>query len=166
VHPAVAARQIGAIRALGSTNEEPDALAEAARGLLGVSVAEQSEWVGEYDALNGWIAAFERSGVLVFQTGDVSLDEMRGFSLNERVLPVIVLNAKDSQRGRVFTMMHELVHVALSRGGVCDPLRIGAARAESGRTDRGVLQSSRWSDPRACGPTARRPSRSSQPWST
>lgn len=109
----------------GSTNDDPDALAEAVRSWLGVSLDEQSEWVGEYDAVNGWIGAFERRGVLVFQPGDVSLDEMRGFSLNERVLPVIVLNAKDSPRGRVFTMMHELVHVALSRGGVCDPLRIG-----------------------------------------
>jgi Zn-dependent peptidase ImmA (M78 family)/transcriptional regulator with XRE-family HTH domain len=109
----------------GSLNDDPDTLAETVRSWVGVSLSEQSEWVGDYDALNGWVAAFERLGVLVFQTGDVPLDEMRGFSLNERVLPVIVLNAKDSQRGRVFTMMHELVHLFVSGGGICDPLRIG-----------------------------------------
>jgi Zn-dependent peptidase ImmA (M78 family) len=100
----------------GSLDDDPDAPADAVRVWLGVSLGEQSQWVG---------AAFERRGVLVFQTGDVSLDEMRGFSLNERVLPVIALNAKDSQNGRVSTMMPELVHIMLSRGGCCDPLRIG-----------------------------------------
>lgn len=74
--------------------------------------------------LNAWLAVFEARGILVFQTGDVPLDEMRGFSLNERTLPVIVLNAKDAPRGRVFTLMHEFTHLMLSRGGVCDPLRV------------------------------------------
>ncbi len=50
---------------------------------------------------------------------------MRGFSLNERRVPVIVLNAKDAPRGRVFTVMHEFTHLMLSQGGVCDPLRVG-----------------------------------------
>jgi len=109
----------------GSIDVDPDALAAGVRAWLHVSLDEQSRWTGDYDALNGWIVAFERQGVLVFQTGDVSLDEMRGFSLNERRLPVIVLNAKDRPRGRVFTLMHECVHVITSRGGVCDPLRIG-----------------------------------------
>ena len=46
-------------------------------------------------------------------------------SLDERRLPVIVLNAKDAPRGRVFTLMHEFTHLMLSQGGVCDPLRVG-----------------------------------------
>jgi Zn-dependent peptidase ImmA (M78 family)/transcriptional regulator with XRE-family HTH domain len=106
--------------------DDPEAVATRARGWLDVTLEEQTEWVGAYEALNGWIAAFEAHGVLVFQTGDVALDEMRGFALNERRLPVIVLNAKDAPRGRVFTLVHELTHVLLSGGGVCDPLRVGA----------------------------------------
>ena len=106
-------------------DDDPEEVAARAREWLGVSLEEQAEWAGGYEPLNGWLAAFEARGVLVFQTGDVPLDEMRGFSLNERRLPVIVLNAKDAPRGRVFTLMHELAHLMLSRGGVCDPLRIG-----------------------------------------
>ena len=62
--------------------------------------------------------------MLVFQTGDVALKEMRGFALNERRLPVIVLNAKDAPRRRVFTLMHELTHLMLGQDGVCDPLQV------------------------------------------
>jgi Zn-dependent peptidase ImmA (M78 family) len=83
----------------------------------------QQRWRGEYDALSGWIAAFETWNILVFHTRGVLLEEMRGFSLSESQLPVIVLNAKDTPRGRVFTLMHEFVHLMLNQGGVCDPLR-------------------------------------------
>lgn len=106
-------------------DDDPEEVAARAREWLGVSFGKQAEWAGGYEPLNGWLEAFEARGVLVFQTGDVPLDEMRGFSLNERRLAVIVLNAKDAPRGRVFTLMHEFTHLMLSRGGVCDPLRIG-----------------------------------------
>lgn len=62
----------------------------------------------------------EDLGVLVFQTSDVPVEEVRGFSINEPRLPVIVLNAKDSIRGRIFTLFHELGHLLLGKGGVCD----------------------------------------------
>lgn len=61
----------------------------------------------------------------MFQTGKVELDEMRGFSLAERHLPAIVLNAKDTPQARIFTLMHEFCHLMLDQGGVCDPTRAG-----------------------------------------
>jgi len=60
---------------------------------------------------------------LVFQTGDVSLSEMRGFSLAESLFPVVVLNGKDRPKARVFTLMHEFAHLMLNMAGLCDPLR-------------------------------------------
>jgi Zn-dependent peptidase ImmA (M78 family)/DNA-binding XRE family transcriptional regulator len=105
-------------------NEDPEEVATRARTWLGVALDEQARWAGAYEPLNAWLAAFEARDILVFQTGDVPLEEMRGFSLNERRLPVIVLNAKDAPRGRVFTLMHEFTHLMLSQGGVCDPLRV------------------------------------------
>ena len=38
---------------------------------------------------------------------------------------MIVLNAKDAPRGRIFTLMHELTHLMLGQDGVCDPLGVG-----------------------------------------
>ncbi len=96
------------------------ALAKAARDLLGVSLEKQLAWRNKYEALRGWITALEEIGVLVFQTSIVSLAEMRGFSITEAPLAAIVANAKDSPRGRVFTLMHELAHILLNDGGVCD----------------------------------------------
>ncbi len=106
-------------------DHDPEELAALGRGWLGITLQAQTAWSDEYEALAGWLTAFEARGILVFQTGHVALDEMRGFSLNERELPVIVLNAKDSPRGRVFTMVHEFTHLMLRQGGVCDPLGIG-----------------------------------------
>jgi len=104
---------------------DPDQVAATARAALGVTLAQQARWVGPNDALNGWIAAFEARGFLVFQTTDVDLSEMRGFSLSERRLPVIALNAKDQPRARVFTLMHEFAHMMLDTDGVCDPQHVG-----------------------------------------
>jgi len=106
-------------------DDDPEEVAARARAWLGVSVENQARWAGKYEPLSAWLAVLEARGVLVFQTSEASLDEMRGFSLNERRLPVIVLNAKDAPRGRVFTLMHEFTHLMLSQGGVCDPLRVG-----------------------------------------
>ena len=100
--------------------QDPNRLAQEARQLLGVSLQQQCVWRDRYEALHGWIGALERSGVLVFQTSAVSLDEMRGFSISAVPFPVIVVNAKDSPRGRVFTLVHEFAHLLINRGGLCD----------------------------------------------
>jgi Zn-dependent peptidase ImmA (M78 family) len=86
---------------------------------------EQYKWTDEYAALNSWISAVENLGVLVFQTGgivtySVSPSEARGFSIARRPYPVIVVNGKDSVRARAFTLIHELAHLLLADGGVCD----------------------------------------------
>lgn len=111
-------------------------LAQAAREMLGVSLKEQRQWRDKYRALREWTTALERIGVLVFQTGGVDLIEMRGFSITEAPLAVIVANGKDSPRGRVFTLMHEFAHVLLNEGGVCDLRDVpGSHRSRQRRTE-------------------------------
>lgn len=103
-----------------STSERTEAVAERARTALGITYDVQTGWRTAYDALNGWRTAIEELGVLVFQAVGVDVAEMRGFSLADSLLPTIVVNIKDSPRGRVFTMMHELVHLMLHEEGLCD----------------------------------------------
>lgn len=98
----------------------PDDLALIARRLLGIELPEQFRFKDEYAALNRWTTAIERLGVLVFHAPKIELSEMRGFSLYDAVAPVIVLNAKDSPRGRLFTLLHEFAHLLLRVGGLCD----------------------------------------------
>lgn len=116
-------------------SQDPLAVADALRVALGVSLAEQFGWTDQYVALNGWKRAVERIGILVFQTENLPMGEARGFSLAHFPLPVVALNSKESPRGRIFTLMHELAHIALRSSGVCDLHDTAAATAESDRVE-------------------------------
>ena len=77
----------------------------------------QLEWPTAYAALNAWRAAVEKLGVLVFQSGDMKVEEMRGISIPHGPLPVILLNSGDAPHGRIFTLLHEFAHILLTNAG-------------------------------------------------
>jgi Zn-dependent peptidase ImmA (M78 family) len=97
-----------------------ETFAAAARELLGIPLEEQFEWSDRYTALNAWIGAVESTGTLVLQASRISVKEMRGFSIADHPVPVIVLNGGDAARGRIFTALHEFAHVLIEASGVCD----------------------------------------------
>lgn len=96
-----------------------DAARELRKG-IGISLEQQASWRSEFDAFRGWRGRMERAGAITFQATDVETAEARGFSIPAHPLPAIVVNIKDARRGRIFTMLHELVHLALNDGGICD----------------------------------------------
>jgi len=98
-------------------NDDPEVVGQSIRQLLGISWEEQLEWTSPHAALNEWRDAIERWGVLVFQTGGVGLKEMRGTSVPEGPLPVIVLNNADAPHGRIFTLIHEFIHLLFASAG-------------------------------------------------
>ena len=100
--------------------EDPETVARRIRLYLKVPLAAQEDWQPRYDTLNRWRTAFERAGVLVFQMQDVPWSEARGFSVSSEAFPLAVTNVKDAPNGRIFTMFHELAHIALRQGGICD----------------------------------------------
>lgn len=72
----------------------------------------------QYDALKFWKQTIETKGILVCQTSvnthlSVDLETVRGFCIAQQPFPVIVANPKDSPYARIFTLIHELVHLAL-----------------------------------------------------
>lgn len=101
-----------------SANAEQEAV--RLREVLGIDLDEQRSWNGPYEALNTWRRALETAGVLVFQMSRVEVAEARGFSIGEHPLPVIVVNSKDSPRGRIFSILHEAAHIMLRSTGLCD----------------------------------------------
>ena len=123
------------IRARQQSLQDSNRLAQEARQILGVSLEQQCAWRDRYEALHGWLGALENAGVLVFQTSSVSLDEMRGFSISAEPLPVIVANAKDSPRGRIFTLIHEFAHLLINRGGLCDLHTTARVRTQEEETE-------------------------------
>ncbi len=100
--------------------ESAEIVADQIRDYLAISIQTQFSWSDQYNALNSWRMALEDVGVLVFQTAHLPLDDMRGMSISEDILPCIIVNGQDSPRGRVFTLLHEFAHLSLRNGGICD----------------------------------------------
>lgn len=87
---------------------------------LGVTQQQRENWKTPYDPYHAWRAAIERLGVLCFQISSVDIVEARGFSIGQHPLPVIAVNAADAVAGRVFTLLHEFVHLTIGNAGTCD----------------------------------------------
>jgi len=103
--------------------ERPERAAQKIRNHIGLSMEAQMKAKNSNEALNLWRESIEELGVLVFQTNSrsrIPLSEMRGFSISQRPYPVIVLNSSDSPNGKIFTLIHEFIHLLLNAGGICD----------------------------------------------
>ena len=106
-------------------NDNPNQVARKLRDILNISINEQTTWKTKSEAFSSWRNAIEQLGVLVFQTGllrnlNVNPAEARGFSISEQPFPVIVVNGKDHPAARCFTLIHELAHILMHDGGLCD----------------------------------------------
>jgi Zn-dependent peptidase ImmA (M78 family) len=103
-----------------SIDEDPELVGAQLRDFVGLSVGEQATWRDPRRAFNAWRRQLEDRGLLILQTSDLPLEELRAYSLFSTVLPVIVLNRKDVPAGRCFSLIHELAHLALKLEGLCD----------------------------------------------
>jgi Zn-dependent peptidase ImmA (M78 family)/DNA-binding XRE family transcriptional regulator len=115
--------------------EDAETAAAKIRDALNVRTDVQSKWRVDNEAFREWRALLEGVGILTFQATKLDLDEARGFSISLKPLPVVVVNIKDAYRGRIFTLLHEVAHLALNDGGICDlddnQRRNASARIES-----------------------------------
>ena len=107
-------------RANADINDDIEEVATKVRKAISVSVADQNAWRTDNDAFKQWRLKLEDAGILTLQATEIQLDEARGFSISLRPLPVVVVNIKDAPRGRIFTMLHEVTHLLLNEGGICD----------------------------------------------
>ena len=103
-----------------TSDQSPEAAAQVLRSFLGIDLQKQKMWPHGRETFNNWRDSFEQASVLVFQSANVEATEMRGFSLASEVLPAIVVNRKDAYAGKVFTLFHELTHLAKGLAGMCD----------------------------------------------
>jgi Zn-dependent peptidase ImmA (M78 family) len=94
--------------------ESSEAVAASLREKLGIDVQTQLGWNSEIQAWREWRMAIEKLGVLVFQFSKVNIKEARGVSILNFPLPAIGINNKEIPASKPFSVLHELVHVALA----------------------------------------------------
>lgn len=73
-------------------------------------VAARSDRNG-YRVFRIWREAIEALGILVLQDGTLTVETVRGFSVEHPRAPAIVLNTREDIRARTFTLVHELLHI-------------------------------------------------------
>ena len=98
--------------------EDSESLSERIREWLGVSDSNRARQA--QDAFGFWSDRIETKGVLVAQLWGIPVTEVRGCSISEQPFPIVAVNIRDSRGGRAFTLLHELTHILLHDGGVCD----------------------------------------------
>ena len=99
-------------------HENPKRAARKITEFLELNRSQLQQVSGPYDAFKFWRQTIEAKGIPVCQTSvntrlSVELETVRGFCIAQRPFPVIVVNSKDIPYARVFTLIHELVHIAL-----------------------------------------------------
>ncbi|MFH1771847.1 MAG: XRE family transcriptional regulator [Candidatus Omnitrophota bacterium] len=99
-------------------SDDPEALAEKMRTYFGVK--EFPSTFTKEDALDEWMKTLENNGVLVFQVSITMNKEIEGFSLIDGDILAIVLKRSTETSSKIFTLSHELAHLLLREGGICD----------------------------------------------
>jgi Zn-dependent peptidase ImmA (M78 family) len=101
-------------------SNNPETLAEKVRIQFGIKGFPRSTSFAKETALEEWIKILENNGILVFQISITMNREIRGFSLIDEDVPAIVLRRSDETSAKIFTLFHELAHLLLREGGICD----------------------------------------------
>lgn len=118
--------------------------AEDLRGSLDFDLAARRAFTTWADALRGLTERAEAAGVLVMVSGVVGsnthrrLDpnEFRGFALADPLAPLVFVNGADTRAAQIFTLTHELVHVAVNESALSNPDLGGVAVAASNDIER------------------------------
>ena len=104
------------------------AVADDIRGILDVDGASQQARNWEA-CLRNLVHNAERSGITVMRSGVVcdnnwrplGRSEFRGFSISDKIAPLVFINSRDFKEAQIFTLAHEMAHIWTGRGGVSNP---------------------------------------------
>ncbi|WP_375276482.1 ImmA/IrrE family metallo-endopeptidase [Alteromonas australica] len=106
-----------------STHTPIEEAAKVIRDTLKVDFPTKGSWE-EYQRTI--ISAAESVGILVMRSGIVGnnthrkleVSEFRGFAITDEYAPVVFVNSSDAPAARLFTLIHEVVHIWLGSSGI------------------------------------------------
>ncbi|PKL13629.1 MAG: hypothetical protein CVV52_05150 [Spirochaetae bacterium HGW-Spirochaetae-8] len=131
----------------GFSAETPiDVITASIRKELGIPDRWHSYVRNTSDYILRWIAHAETKRISILRSGivgnstsrDLDPREFRGFAICDEVAPYIFINSKDSDTAKVFTLVHELVHLWIGASG------ISSIDEPTATHDDGVLQIERY----------------------
>ena len=101
-----------------SLSNDPIKVAQDCRRILRIDELRAIQDMNE--ALDAYIERIDSFGIAVFQIS-LTQDNLRGFSVTDDILPIIVIKKGGEQATtKIFTLFHELGHIILNEGGLCD----------------------------------------------
>ncbi len=101
-----------------SINTQPKDIAVKVREMLNLDEVKEIKNIN--NALETYIEKVELLGVAVFQLS-LTQDKLRGFSITDDTIPIIGIKRGGEQaHSKTFTLFHELGHILLNEGGLCD----------------------------------------------
>jgi len=110
--------RIPGLKLKSSVREEPKKIANKVSEILQLSQIREIEDINI--ALEGYIEKVESLGVAVFQLS-LTQDGLRGFSITDDIIPIIAIKrGSEPTHSKTFTLFHELGHILLNEGAMCD----------------------------------------------
>jgi Zn-dependent peptidase ImmA (M78 family) len=119
-----------------SIEREPEDVAQALRTRLNVPVETQLSWSSASEALSAWRQAVEALGVTVLML-PMGEESCRGFCIWDDAAPFIAVNTAWLPEARIFTLLHELAHLATRTNSAC-------AEDDTPRSSKGGDRAERW----------------------
>jgi len=113
-----------------SVQNDTDAVAKGLRQLLNIPTLWQPDVAPNSDAFKFFRSKINALGIYVFLDGfarqntrrTLNIKEFRGFTLIDKKAPIIFINSTDSNAGRLFTLVHEFVHLLLGSSGIVNKI--------------------------------------------
>ncbi|MHB1178001.1 MAG: ImmA/IrrE family metallo-endopeptidase [Daejeonella sp.] len=101
-----------------SLQDNPSLIAQRVRKEL--NIGEIREYTNINLALEAYVEKVESMGIAVFQL-TLTQDNLRGFSIVDETIPIIgIKRGGEPATAKIFTLFHELGHIILNEGGLCD----------------------------------------------